>query len=232
MKRIFVLAFVVAAFISGANAQSWQEALGKIAGKVSEKVSGNSSGSTGAVGNILGDLVGKAMPLSESMLVGTWNYQGVACVLESENALAEIGGSAVSGQLEDKLDSYLSKVGVAPGVSSFTFAEDGSCSFKVKGREIKGTYTLNAKDKMINFSFLKGKLNLKSYVAYNVSGMNVVFEADKLLTLVQKTLGVVSSKASGLSSSSQLGSAASTLGTVTKLLENYKGMMLGMELKK
>ena len=75
---------------------------------MSDKVSESSSGNTGAIGNILGDLIGKAVPLSESMLIGTWNYQGVACVLESENALAGIGGSAVAGQLEDMLDGYLS----------------------------------------------------------------------------------------------------------------------------
>ena len=74
---------------------------------------------------------------------------------------------------------------------------------------------------------------IKSYVAYNVKDMNIVFDSDKLLALLQKTLGVVSSKASSLSSaSSRLGTAASTLGTVGKLLENYDGMMLGMELKK
>lgn len=232
MKRIFVLAVLAVALLSSSNAQSWKDALGKIAEKVSDKVSESSSGNTGAIGNILGDLIGKAVPLSESMLIGTWNYQGVACVLESENALAGIGGSAVAGQLEDKLDGYLSKVGVAQGACSFSFAEDGSCVFKVKEREIKGTYKLNADEKIINFSFLKGKFNVKSYVAYNVTSMNVVFDADKLLTLVQKTIDTVSSKASSLSSSSKLGAAASTLGTVGKLLENYKGMMLGMELKK
>ena len=231
MKRIFVLALFVVAFMSALNAQSWKDALGKIAGKVTEKLS-DSSVASGAVGNILGDLIGKAVPLSESLLAGTWNYEGVACVLESENALAEIGGSAVSGQLEDKLDGYLAKAGVTQGACSFTFAEDGSCIFKVKEREIKGTYKLNADDKIVNFSFLNGKFNVKSYVAYNVTNMNVVFESDKLLSLIQKTLDTVSSKASKLSSSSSLSSAASTLGTVGKLLENYKGMMLGMELKK
>ena len=230
MKKIFVLAVLAVAFLSSSNAQSWKDALGKIAEKVSDNVSESSSGNAGAIGNILGDLIGKAVPLSESMLIGTWNYQGVACVLESENALAGIGGSAVAGQLEDKLDGYLSKVGVAQGACSFSFAEDGSCVFKVKEREIKGIYKLNADEKIINFSFLKGKFNVKSYVAYNVTSMNV--DADKLLALVQKTIDTVSSKASSLSSSSKLATAASTLGTVGKLLENYKGMMLGMELKK
>lgn len=233
MKRIFFLAVLAIALFANADAQSWKDALGKIAGKVSEKVSGNSSGVNDVVGNVLGDLIGKAVPLSDSLLEGTWNYQGAACVLESENALAGIGGSAVSGQLEEKLDGYLAKVGVAKGTCSFTFNKDNSCVFRIKEREIKGTYKLNAEEKTINFSFMKNKLNVKSYVAYNVKDMNIVFDSDKLLALLQKTLGVVSSKASSLSSaSSRLGTAASTLGTVGKLLENYDGMMLGMELKK
>lgn len=231
MKRFLVVVAFALVLVSMANAQSWKDALGKIAGKVTEKVS-EKSGDTGVLGNVLGDFLGKAVPLSEAMLAGTWNYQGVACVLESDNALAGLGGSAVAGQLEEKLDGYLSKVGVVNGACSFTFSEDGSCIFRVKERELNGTYSLNADDKIINFSFLKGKLNVKSYVAYNVVDMNIVFETDKLLSLVQKTLDTVSDKMSATSSSSKLGSAASTLATAGKLLENYEGMMLGMELKK
>ena len=44
MKRIFFLAVLAIALFANADAQSWKDALGKIAGKVSEKVSGNSSG--------------------------------------------------------------------------------------------------------------------------------------------------------------------------------------------
>lgn len=231
MKRFFIVVALAVAIASLANAQSWKDALGKIAGKVTEKVS-EKSGDTAVLGNVLGDLLGKAVPLSESMLLGTWNYQGVACVLESDNSLASLGGSAVAGQLEEKLDGYLSKVGVVNGACSFTFSEDGSCVFKIKEREVKGTYSLNADEKVINFSFLKGKLNIKTYVAYNVVDMNIVFETDKLLALVQKTLDAVSGKMSAFSSTSKLGTAASALGTAGKLLENYEGMMLGMELKK
>lgn len=231
MKRFFIVVALAVAIASLANAQSWKDALGKIAGKVTEKVS-EKSGDTAVLGNVLGDLLGKAVPLSESMLLGTWNYQGVACVLESDNSLASLGGSAVAGQLEEKLDGYLSKVGVVSGACSFTFSEDGSCVFKIKEREVKGTYSLNADEKVINFSFLKGKLNIKTYVAYNVVDMNIVFETDKLLALVQKTLDAVSGKMSAISSTSKLGTAASALGTAGKLLENYEGMMLGMELKK
>lgn len=232
MKRFVVLLAFAIAFVSYAGAQSWKDALGKLAEKVSDKVS-EKTGDTGVLGNVLGDLLGKAVPLSESMLLGTWNYQGVACVLESDNALASLGGSAVAGQLEEKIDGYLSKVGVVNGACSFTFSEGGSCVFKIKEREVKGTYSLNADEKVINFSFFKGKLNIKTYVAYNVVDMNIVFETDKLLALVQKTLDTVSDKMSAISStSSKLGTAASALGTAGKLLENYKGMMLGMELKK
>ena len=71
-------------------------------------------------------------------------------------------------------------------------------------------------------------------MAYNITSMNIVFNADKLLSLVQ----AATSKASSLSGDSALGAAASsgnmssTLSVVSSLLENYKGMMLGMKLKK
>ena len=232
MKKIFLLIVLVIAFIGGASAQSWKNALGKIAGEVVGKVTGESSDDSGVIGSVVNDLVGKVTPVTMEALVGTWDYQGSACELDSDNALADIGGSAVSDKLEDKLDGYLKKIGVAKGSCTFTFAEDSTCVFKIKSREINGSYELLPDEKIINFSFVMDKLNMKAHVSYSITEMNIVFEADKLLALLQKTLGVVTNTAGKLSSSSKVGGAASTLSTISALLESYEGMMLGMELKK
>ena len=110
MKKIFLVIVLVIAFIGGASAQSWKNALGKIAGEVVGKVTGESSDDSGVIGSVVNDLVGKVTPVSMEALVGTWDYQGSACELDSDNALADIGGSAVSDKLEDKLDGYLKKI--------------------------------------------------------------------------------------------------------------------------
>lgn len=194
------------------------------------------STTTDALKNVLGNLIGNSMPVSEATINGEWNYEGVSCVLESENALANIGGSAAAGTIEKKLDGYLAKVGVAPGVCTFAFLEGDSCTFTVKGRALKGTYALNKEDKTVALNFY-GYVSMTAHVSYNLSNLELVFDADKLLTLIKKATSVVSSNSGSLGSllgggSSSSSATSASLQTVSALLENYSGMMLGMKLSK
>lgn len=233
MKKIIIIATIaIMAFAPSASAQSGLSGLfGKLFGGGSSKE--EVSATTDVVTNVLGSLLGNSMTLTEKALQGEWSYTGTACVLESDAALANIGGSVAAAKIEEKLDGYLAKVGVNEGVCSFTFVNSDSCVFSVAGRELGGKYTLDAKEKTIKFAFFD-YLSFNTHVAYNITSMNIVFNADKLLSLVQ----AATSKASSLSGESALGAAASsgnissTLSVVSSLLENYKGMMLGMKLKK
>ncbi len=197
---------------------------------------GLKSTATDALKNVLGSLIGNSMPVSDATIEGVWNYEGVSCVLESENALASIGGSAAAGTIATKLDGYLAKVGVAPGACTFAFLSGDSCEFTVKGHTLRGTYVLNSEDKTVDMNFY-GYVSMKGHVTYNLTNLELVFDADKLLTLIKKTTSMVSSNSGGLSSllgGNTTGSAASTasLQAVASLLDNYNGMMLGMKLKK
>lgn len=217
------------------SAASAQTGLSGLFNKLRGGSSDEKNSTESVVGNVLGSLLGNSMTLSESMLKGTWNYKGTACVLESDAALANIGGTVAAGKMEEKLDGYLAKVGVKEGLCSFTFVGNDSCVFKVGEKEIGGKYALDAKEKTIKFTFY-GRLNFNTHVAYNITSMNVVFDADKLLSLIQTVTSKVSSSTSSLGDAgaggSSLGSASSVLSTVSKLLENYSGMMLGMKLEK
>ncbi len=218
--KINIFAFVLLLTVSTTTySQSWKDALGKVFGNVAESAADN----TGVLGNVLGSLIGNAVPLSERQLVGTWNFEGAACVLESENALSNIGGAVAAEKIEEKLDNYLGKLGVAKGSCSFTFQDNDSCVFSIKNRNLRGTYKLNAEEKKIDFSFLYGRFNVKTHVAYQVTDMNIVFDADKLMSLLQKTLSAVSALKTSYST---------TLKTITTLAESYDGMMIGMKLKK
>lgn len=234
MKKIYILIMLFVAFAMNGQAQSWKDLLGKVANKATEEVAGAENG--GVLTNILGTIIGNSVPFSKALIEGTWNYEGTACVLESENALSEIGGSVATAKIEEKLDGYLSKVGVSKGQCSLTFMSNDSCCFTVNGRNIRGAYNLDVEEKIINFSFLRDKLKMKSYLSYNVTDIDVVFDADKLLDLLKSTFSSVSDKTSSvsslLSSSSKLSSAEATLGTISSLLEGYDGMMLGMKLSK
>lgn len=240
MKKFFLVVAIMVAFsANNASAQFWKNALNRVVEDVVDNVT--SSDDNGVLGNVLGSLLGQAVTLSEETLQGTWEYEGVACVLESENALADIGGTVVTSTVEEKLDGYLSKVGVAPGTCSFTFLQNDSCVFTVAGRGISGKYTLNAEEKKINFHFVYDRMTIRTHVAYNVTSMNIIFDADKLLNLIKNVTSGISNGAAGIGEMASgqqttLGTStagiSSTLSTVGALLNNYDGMMLGMKLKK
>ncbi len=214
MRKIALLAFVAMIFVNSANAQSFLSGLfNKLSG------SGNTEEIQGTVTNVLGSLLGESMTLKKSTILGTWTYDGTSCVLDSEDALSKIGGSVVTTKIEDKMNGYLKKVGVKEGTCSFTFQENDSCTFRVGSREVNGTYVLDGENKTIQFSFLYGRFTSTAHVAYNINSLNIVFNADKLLNLVQKVTPAVAKY-------------NATMSTLATMLENYKGMKLGMKLKK
>ena len=228
MKRVIVSFMLTLAVVTGASAQSWKDLLGKVAGEVVNEVS--SSSETGnTVMNVLGSLLGNSLTLSPEAIEGTWNYEGVACILESENALSEIGGTVVTGQLESKMDEMLSRVGIKSGNCSFVFSKEGSCTILVGGYTIEGTYVLVPEEKVINLSFMYGQLNLKANVAYEIKNLNIVFKADKLLNFIKGITSSLSNNAAGeqLQQLSSISQTAATLGT---LLNSYNGMMLGAKM--
>ena len=237
MKKILLVIALFMSFAMTTQAQSWKNVLGKVASKVVEEVADEVVDTdNGVVSNVLGTLIGNTLTLSKSLIEGTWNYEGSACVLESEKALADIGGTVAASKIEETIDANLAKVGVKPGTCSFTFMENDSCYLTVNGRNLYGTYNLDVEEKSIDFSFLREKLNMKSYISYNVGSIDIVFEADKLLSLIQNVTSTASSKTSSLgslaSSSTKLSTATATLNTVSSLVSNYEGMMLGMKMKK
>lgn len=226
MKKIFSL--IIVAIFLGVTDASAQGFLSKLFG------GGGSSDTENAISNVLGSLIGNSVTLSEKMLEGTWEYTGTACVLESDAALANIGGTVATSKIEKKLDGYLARVGVKEGSCSFTFIGKDSCVVSMAGRELGGRYALDAEEKTILFTFY-GRLNFNTHVAYNVSSVNIVFNADKLLSLVKTVTTKVSSSTSSLSgndATGNLGTASATLSTISSLLNNYDGMMLGVKMKK
>ena len=156
-------------------------------------------------------------------------------MLESDQALANLGGNVVTASIEGKLDTYLAKVGVAPGACTFTFLDNDSCKFTVMNRSLNGTYKLNTEDKTVALSFY-GYLNMTAHVSYGVQNVNLVFEADRLLELIKKVASMVASgsdsSAADLLTNSNGATTLATLKTMSALLDNYTGMMLGMKLKK
>lgn len=170
----------------------------------------------------LGDLlsgIGKTVvgnkATSETSIKGTWKYSGPACLFESDNLLAKAGGSAASTKIENKIAPIVKNY--VNGIV-FTFDGNGNYTSKLKTRVTKGTYTFDSKNKTITFKPAIGKAYI-AYVAVTGSEMTLVFNANKLMSVL-KTI------------SNSAANTNSTASTINSLLKSYNGMRLGFRLKK
>ena len=161
-------------------------------------------------------VVGDKVTTTES-IVWTWNCNGPECRFESDNLLAEAGGTVVSSKVEDKLSSVYSKL----GLEGYTLTFDGEGNYTLttrKGKSVNGTYTFDAECKSVA---LKSRLGLTCTVQVAVPGstMSLLFNAAKLMSALQPLSGLTS----------QVNATASTL---SSLASSYDGMLLGFELSK
>ena len=194
MKKIICIIALLCAVSVQADAQSWKDIL------------------SGAVKQVVGD---KAT--TETSLIGTWVYVGPDCQLKGDDLLKNIGGDAAGVEIEKKMVPIYEKAGL--NTIQYTFNEDKTCSYTIKGKKVEGTYEFNAEAKTVTIVAGKLKVKTTAHIVTLGSNMSFVFDADKILSVVKTITGVTS----GLNKSAS---------TVNKLLEQFDGMMVGFELKK
>jgi len=167
---------------------------------------------SGIAKNVVGD---KAT--SEMSIIGTWVYVGPDCQLKGDDILKNFGGDAAGEEVEKKMLPIYEKAGL--NTIQYTFNEDKTCSYTIKGKKVEGTYVFDSEAKTITVK--AGKLGLKTtaHIVTLGDNMSFVFDADKILSVVKTITGAASS----------LNTSAST---VNKLLEQFDGMLIGFELKK
>lgn len=154
---------------------------------------------------------------TETSLIGTWDYVGPDCQLKGDDILKNIGGEAAGEEVEKKMEAIYAKAGL--NTIQYTFNEDKTCSYTIKGKKVNGTYEFDAEAKTVTIK--AGKLGLKNtaHIVTLGSNMSFLYDADKILSVVKTITGVAS----------KLNSSAAT---INKLTEQFNGMMIGFELKK
>ena len=136
-------------------------------------------------------------------IVGTWTYQAPECQFAAK-------------EVEEKLQTIYDKIGLTS--IKYIFKEDGTYSYILKKRTVSGTYVFDDEAKTIT---MKNKLGIQTvaYVTVTGNSMSLVFNADKLMSILKVITGAAS----------KVNSTAATLNSVA---EAYDGLMLGFELKK
>ena len=185
---------------------------------------GNSSNTTGSttskvgsiVGSILDNVIGSTTFKKADLCAYTWKYKSPGCAFTSENLLAKAGGEIAAKKVEEKLNTYYQKAGFSSSNTYFKFNEDGTFNAKIDGKSWSGTYTFDEKTHAID---LKGRLllSLNGFATKNTSGISILFESKKLLTIIQ-TLTALSGN--------------TTLGTIGEISKNYDGIRVGFDLSK
>lgn len=185
---------------------------------------GNSSNSTGSttskmgsiVGSILDNVIGSTTFKKADLCAHTWKYKSPGCAFTSENLLAKAGGEIAAKKVEEKLSTYYQKAGFSSSNTYFKFNEYGTFNAKIDGKSWSGTYTFDEKTHAID---LKGRLllSLNGFATKNTSGISILFESKKLLTIIQ-TLTALSGN--------------TTLGTIGEISKNYDGIRVGFDLSK
>lgn len=193
MKKLVCMIALFCAVAVQANAQSWKDIL------------------SGVVQTVVGD---KAT--TELSLIGTWDYVGPDCQLKGDDILKEIGGAAAGEEVEKKMEAIYAKTGL--NTIQYTFNEDKTCSYTIKGKKIQGTYEFDPEAKTVT---IKGRLGVKitAHVVTLGSNMSFVFDANKIFSVVKTITGVASTVNTSVSA-------------INQLIEQFDGMMIGFELKK
>lgn len=187
-------------------------AAGSLLGTLSN---GNGLGSLteNAASTIKGWLTGTTAPTA-AQLTGNWVYSEPAVKLESDNLLAQAGGTLIQNTAESKIKEQLEKFGFTSGAVTLTFNADSTYKCQMGNIPQSGQYSLNG-----NKMHLKSLLMTVDATA-TISGNNLqlAVDADKILKLLE--------------SMGSLASQSTTISTLTKLLKSYDGLQIGMKFTK
>lgn len=168
----------------------------------------------GSVINAITSVIGLDK-VSAQNLIGSWTYSGPGCAFTSENLLAKAGGEVAAAQIEQKIQPYYQQVGISASNTQITFNQDGTFSSRIAGTNFNGTYTFNEASQQIK---LKGMLlSITCYTKREVNGISILFEAKKLLTVLQ-TMSALSGNAN--------------LQTIGDLSKQYDGVRVGFDMKR
>lgn len=163
------------------------------------------------IGNVLQSVLGLDK-LTQQNLIGTWTYSQPGCAFTSEKLLAQAGGEAVATSIKDKLLPYYQKVGINSSNTRITFNQNGTFSATIAGKSFSGQYTFDEANYKIT---LQGMLlSFNCYAKKNSNGIALLFEASKLLTVLQ-TLTALSGN--------------STIQGIGDLSKNFDGLRIGFD---
>lgn len=209
IKQTVAIIALILACANTANAQSLQDLLGKLGGGDAKNT----------IGSVLEGVLSKS-DLTVADLQGNWISTGPAVCFQGDNFLKKAGGAAAATAIENKLAPYYNKYGL--NGATLTVDKEGNFELAINKLKLKGTVSIpkGADKGVFTFSFKAvGKIslgNIKTYVQKTSKTMDVMFDATKLMTIIQAV-----AKYSNMT----------TAKTLSSLLSQYDGLCVGFAFK-
>lgn len=156
LYKVTVAAFAMMfAVINDVNAQN---DLGNFLGNIIEQSKKNNSNDKqddnkkGSIFDGLSNIFNKNKIATADDLVGIWKFSGPAVILESENALENMGGKLAAKRMEDRINEVLNKYGLTKDAMTFEFKEDRSFEQKYRRLDLRGTYSVEEKNVTLKYA--------------------------------------------------------------------------------
>ncbi|MBQ8711238.1 MAG: DUF4923 family protein [Prevotella sp.] len=168
----------------------------------------------GTISNVITSVIG-AQTVTKANLIGSWRYTSPGCAFTSEKLLAKAVGEVAAAQIRTKVQPYYQQIGISSSNTYITFNEDGTYSAQFRGTPMSGNWTFDEKTYKVT---LQGMLlNINCYAKRNANGIGLLFEAKKLLTLLQ-TMAAMSGN--------------QNVQAVGEISKSYDGVRLGFDFSK
>lgn len=175
---------------------------------------GGTQATTGALENIIGSVLGGLSKPTLKNLIGIWTYTQPGCAFTSDNLLAQAGGEVAAAEIKQKLLPTYQKLGIKSSNTQVTFREDGTFAASFAGKTFSGNFTYDEATQKITMQGML--LNINCYAKRNATGIALLFESSKLLSMLQMM--------SALSGNAQM----QAIGDIAK---NYDGLRIGFDFK-
>ena len=136
----------------------------------------------GTITNVITSVIG-AQTVTAENLIGPWRYANPGCAFTSDQLLAKAGGEVVAAQIKNKLQPYYQQVGINSSNTSITFNQNGTYQATIGGKSLQGNWTFDPSTCKIQLQGLL--LNMNCYAKRNANGIAILFEAKKILNVLQ-----------------------------------------------
>lgn len=174
------------------------------------------NGTAEALGELASKLLGTDT-LDAKHLVGTWTYSEPCIAFESESLLANVGNTLVGEKVEATLAKQLKHLGFNAGKLALKLNADSTGTVTLNEKKVEVHWSVSESNLILTFPLTNRSIHMNAKLSGN--SLQLAMNTDKLLALAT----AITEKA---------GIVNSTLGIVSALMKNKKGMHVGLEFKR